>query len=361
MKPRLQFLHGLYGLLLQLYPKQYRDEYGEELQIVFDSSMEDSGKMGNSELAITVLKEFASLPGAILYQHLRERRKANMIGKFDSYFDFSHGSWKEFLTALLPFFVAGAGIPVIEYLIRLKVIPVSGLLGSGLLLALFGLFIILLIVGMLKETPRWSLPYFGFVLSLLSVYFFSFLFGTPIYFLFRNYRDSSLLLMDILWGGIFWYGLLTAIALLAAKSRTSPALQRFKNDWTLLCFLLYGAAPFGLLLTFDEYVGEEPYTLLTFLVLAGGAWFYLHSKSEWKRFGLLFAALTLAMLIATAAKLILIPSQDWANPLDTSLINSDAKHTAIMGVWFAIGMLIPLGIKLLPRSDDPIQVSPSEG
>jgi hypothetical protein len=360
VKPHLRFLHGLYGLLLRLYPKQYRDEYGEELQIVFDSSMEDSGKMGNSELAITVLKEFASLPGAILYQHLRERRKANMIGKFDSYFDFSHGSWKELLTALLPFFVAGAGIPVIEYLIRLKVIPVSGLLGSGILLALFGLFIIFLIVGMLKDMPRWSLPYFGFVLSLFSVFLFSFLFGTPIYFLFGNYRDASLL-MDILWDGISWYGLLPAIALLAAKSRTSPALQRFRNDWTLLCFLLYSAAPFSLLLTFDEYVGEEPYTLLTFLVLAGGAWLYLRSKSEWKRFGLLFGALTLAMLIATAAKLILIPSQDWANPLDTSLINSDAKHTAIMGMWFAIGMLIPPGIKLWPRSGHLIQVSPSEG
>lgn len=283
-----------------------------------------------------------------------------MIRKFDSYFVFPPGSWKEFLTALLPFFVAGAAIPVLNYLIRLKVVRASGLLGTGIPLALFGLFIILLIVGMLKEIPRWSLPYFGFLLSLLSVFLFSFLFGTPIYFLFQNYRDSSLL-MDILWDGIFWYGLLTAMVLLVVKSRTSPVLQRFRNDWTLLCFLLYGAAPFGLLLTFDEYVGEEPYALLTFLVLAGGAWFYLRSKSEWKRFGLLLGALSLAMLIATAAKLILIPSQDWANPLDTSLINSDAKHTVLMWVWFAIGMLIPLGIKLLPRSDDLIEASPSEG
>jgi len=356
----MQFLRWLYGLLLNLFPRAYREEYGDELQAVFNLSLDDAMKIGGLEVAGLILREVISLPAAILNEHLRERRKANMIRKFDSYFDFSYGSWKEFLTALMPFFLAGAAMPLLNYLIRLKVIPASGLLGNGIPLALFGLFIIFLIVGIMKGMPRWSLPYFGFVLSLLSVYLFSFLFGTPIYFLFRNYQDPSLL-MDILWDGIFWYGLLTTMVLAVAAIRVSPSLERFRNDWTLLCFILYGAAPFGLWLTFDEYVGEEPYTLLIFLVLAGGAWFYLRSKSEWKRFGLLFGALTLAMLIATAAKLILVPSQDWANPIDTSLANSDAKHTVIMWVWFAIGMLIPLGIKLLPHSDNLIQVSPSEG
>jgi uncharacterized membrane protein len=145
---------------------------------------------------------------------------------------------------------------------------------------------------------------------------------------------------------------------LVALTRVSTAFQRFRSDWTQIAFILYGAVPFALWLTFDEYVGDELYTLLIFLVLAGGAWFYLRSKSEWKRFGLLFSALTLAMLIATVAKLILIPSQDWANPLDTSLANSDAKHTVILWGWFALCMLVSLAGRIVPSSDDSSQASP---
>jgi hypothetical protein len=95
--------------------------------------------------------------------------------------------------------------------------------------------------------------------------------------------------------------------------------------------------------------------------LACGAWFYLRNKGEWNRFGVLFAALTLAMLIVTVGKAILVPMQTWPITIDAGLVKSEVKHTIIMWGWFAFGMLIPLGIKLMPHSDASIHVSPSEG
>lgn len=277
----------------------------------------------------------------------------------DSYFDFASGSWKEFLTALLPFFLTGGIMPLLNYLGRARI--VSGMFGAVIVLPMLGLFIILLMVGAKKGLPRWSLPYLGFLLAMLSVYLLSAFFGAPIYLFFRDLRDQSLLFIDILWGGIFWYGLLTAMVVLVLLSRVSPTFQRFKNDWTLPCFVLYGAVPFVLWLTFDEYVGDEPYTLSAFLVLAVGAWFYLRSNGEWARFGVLFIALALAMFIATVGKAALVPTQDWPITIDSGLARSEAKHTLITWGWLALGMLIPLGIKLLPDSNASTPVAPAEG
>jgi hypothetical protein len=210
-------------------------------------------------------------------------------------------------------------------------------------------------------TPRWFLPYLGFLLAVLSLYVFSAIFGTPIYFLFRDLRDQSLLIIDILWDGIYWYGLLSAILLLLLLSRVSPTFQRFKNDWTLSCFVLYGGVPFAVWITFDEYVGDEPYTLSAFLVLAIGAWLYLRSANEWIRFGALFVAMTLAIFIVAVGKVMLIPSQTWPITIDGGLARSEFKHTITMWGWFAVGIMIPLASRFFSRTGDSSQVSLSQG
>ena len=209
--------------------------------------------------------------------------------------------------------------------------------------------------------PRWSLPYLGFFLAILSLYFFSAFFGAPIYLLFRNLRDQSILLIDILWDGIFWYGLLFSIFLIIALSRVSPTFQRFKKDWTLSCFILYGAVPFAVWMTFDEYLGDEPYTLLAFLVLSGGAWLYLRSANEWTRFGALFVALTVAIFIAAIGKVLLIPSQTWPITLDRGLARFEFRHTVTMWGWFVLGMLLPLFNRSLSPPDHSGRAASSDG
>lgn len=277
----------------------------------------------------------------------------------DSYFDFAYGSWKEFLTALLPFFLAGGLMPVLNYLHRAGV--TTNAVRTVIMLALFGLFLILLAVGVKVGMPRWSLPYLGFLLALLSVYLLSALLGVPIMILFGHLLDRPTLFGDLFYGGVLWFGLLSVVLLLVILTRSSPALQRFRRDWTLLPFVIYGAVPFALLLTFDEYVGDEPYTLMAFLVLAVGAWFYLRSHGEWNRFGVLFVALTLAMFIAAAGQTILVPTQDWPFTIDAGLAKSEARNTIIMWGWFALGMVLPLATKFFSRVEDSSRASLSDG
>jgi len=342
-----------------LYPKAFQEEYGEELQFVFDLSVDEAATKGGFELEGLILRELVSLPKAVFLEHLRERRNEKMIRNFDSYFNFAPGSWKEYLTALIPFFLAGGLIPVLNYLGRAGV--ATNAVSTVIMLALFGLFLILLVVGVKVGMPRWSLPYLGYLLAILRTYLFSIIFGTPIYFLFRNLRDQSLLFIDILWDGIFWYGLLTAIVVLIITSRTIPSFQRFRSDWTQLCFILYGSVPFALWMTFDAYVGDEPYMFASFLVLAVGAWFYLRSQGQWTRFGSLFVALTLAISIAAAGKAILIPAQDWPFTIDQGLVVAEVKHTIIMWGWFAAGMLLPVAARFLPQSDRSSHTTVSDG
>ncbi len=141
----MQFLRRIYGSLLTLYPREYKDEFGEELQKVFNLSLNDAMKNGILETIVFVMRELIGLPGAILFEHLRERRKAKMKKGFYSYFDFANGSWNEFLTALFPFFLAGCVMPLLSYLGRVKV--VSGAIGAVIVLPLLGILIILLVVG----------------------------------------------------------------------------------------------------------------------------------------------------------------------------------------------------------------------
>ena len=81
----------------------YRDEYSEELQAVFDLALDDATESGRLEVARVALRELTGLPNAIIREHLRERRKAKMTGKFASRFDFEPGSGRETFAALTPF------------------------------------------------------------------------------------------------------------------------------------------------------------------------------------------------------------------------------------------------------------------
>lgn len=346
-------MRRLYSLLLRLFPKAYREEYGDELQAVFDLSLDDAIRAGRFEVAFVALRELISLPQAIIYEHLRERRKTKMIGKFSSRFDFVPGSRREFFTALYPFILVGFIEPLMTVLMISSLLTPRSALVNGI-----GIFIvvslgILLLIGLAKGLPRWSLPYLGFALTILSVSIFSFLLDV------RSLRlyDRLSPLGDIMFEGGWWLGLLVVMILLVAVTRTVSAFQRFRNDWTLLCFIPYGGVPFALMLTFDAYTGDEPFMFFAFLILASGAWLYLHNKHEWKRFGALFGAMTLAMLIAAAGKAILLPAQDWLFHVDPASWKTEAMYTIRTWIWLALIMLLTSALNLPSRSKSRLQTS----
>lgn len=269
-------------------------------------------------------------------------------------FQFEPGSRRELLAALYPFVVVGLILPGINLLARSGIVLAPGWLVTAVMLTLLGLIGLLLIGGLAVGMPRWSLPYLGFAAALLSVYLFSFLIGGVFYILSSDIFDRSSLLGEIFLDGVFWFGLLMAMVLLIWGSTFSPKLRRFREDWTLPGFMLYGAIPFIIWLSFDEYVGAEFYKLLIFLVLAFGAWFYLRNADPQKRFWFLFFAWTVSLLMTAASKAILIPSQDWPITIDTGLILSEVKHTLIMGGWLVLIMLLPLLLKGLSVKDESL-------
>ena len=81
MKNSLPFIRWFYSLLLNLFPRKYRHEFGEELQAVFVLSIADAAKAGSKEIVKVLLRELVSFPQAVLFEHLRERRKTGMTKK----------------------------------------------------------------------------------------------------------------------------------------------------------------------------------------------------------------------------------------------------------------------------------------
>ena len=273
-----------------------------------------------------------------------------MIGKFSSRFDFAPGSRREFLTAIYPFFLLGCVLPIINMISLSGIMRFPNPLFNGIAIILLVVLGILCLIGLAKGMPRWSLPYLGFALTILSVSGFSALLDfRPLHL-----YDRLSPLGDSMFEGGWWFGLLVAMILLVTVTRTLPAFQRFRNDWTLLCFIPYGGVPFALILTFDEYTGDEPFMFFAFLVLASGTWLYLHNKHEWKRFGALFGAMTLAMFIAAAGKAILLPTQDWLFFVDPASWKTEAMYTIRTWLWLALIMLSSLVVKRLPSVESPL-------
>jgi hypothetical protein len=344
----MQFFRKFHYLLLNLYPKTYREEYGEELHTVFNLSLNDA--VGWVEVFKVILHELVDLPIAIIHEHLRERRKAPVIRKFGSYFDFSHGSWKEFLTAMFPFFLMGGIWPLINILGRSGVLLVPSPLFNGIGIGLFGLMGLLFLSGLVTGLPRWSLPYLGIPLSLFSVYGVPQLLERWWIAHYQSLYDKSWFLGQVGYQGFLWVGLSAVTLVLVVMIGFVPVFRRFKTDWTLLVFVLYGTAPFALMFTFDDYVNEEPFVLLAFLVLAIGAWQYLHSDDPRRRFLALAGGLTVALFSAAVAKAI-IYQYFWDGIRHFTWL-TEMMSTIIMWMWIALSILISLGVKLFPRSVD---------
>jgi hypothetical protein len=346
----------LFALLLYLFPKTYREEYGEELRAVFDLSLDDAIKTGTFGFAYVALSEFLSMPKAIIHEHLREKRKQKMPKKFNSYFDFAHGTPREFFVAIVPFLIVGIIHPIMNVLMMSGLLVPRSLFVNGIGILLVAVLGILFLLGLAAGLPRWAMPYLGFASAVLGVITYPDilrLFQREFPFLYQRLRSVG----DFFYANAWNLWLFVVVIVFMILAGNLSAFRRFRADWTLLCFISYGAAPLALLLTFEEYRNDEPFMFLAFMVLAFGAWIYLQGRNEWKRFTALFGALTLAMFIAAAGKAILLPVQDWPIVIDPASWKSEAMGTVNTWMWLAVIMLIPLALKLFPRAEEQLQTA----
>jgi len=355
VKRNKRILTRLYALLLNLYPRAYRVEYDEELQTVFNLAVNEAAQQGGFSVIWMSIRELRDLPGGIIFEHWRERRKRRMTTERGSLLTFEPGSWRETLAAMAPFLLLGLLPPLLHLMSLPPLIPAW--LRIGLTLGLVGLLGSLFITGMLKGVQRWVLPYVGVFLSLFSVYAFSeLLFGL---FAVLVGRRDPWFLRQVVYQGKLWIGLFVAtlfIVLVAWVSpRWRPFYWRIRRDWTLLSFVLYGASLFALLLTFDDYPYDEPYIMAGMVILAMGGWFYLRSRWLWQRALALFTGLTLAMAVAAAGKAVIYSIPGWSSGMFTW--QTEAMSTAIMWGWLVMMVFAPILMNLLPR---PAEHLPTE-
>jgi len=348
---------GLYSLLLYLFPKAYRDEYGDEMQAVFDLSLEDAVRTGKFEVVKVFLRELVALPPAIVHEQLRERRKAKMTREFSSRFDFAPGSPKEVLAAVAPFLLCGT-IPFLVSLFISRPHILDEMLGICMLVSMISV----LAVGFFRHVPRWFMPYLGLPLPLLSavisinwwdVWSRSFLANL----------STTLFLWTFLSYGLLWEIFIALLVLLvvfsAAIPRYRPFYRRLRNDWTLLCFILYGATPSMAFFAFEGFPQTGPFRELIFLIVAAGGWLYLQNDVPWKKFLILIGGQTLSIFTAAVAQVVLYESSAYYNPrIDISVAWWDYVHVSVaIWMWLVLIMFLPLVINLLPRSKNPLQTA----
>lgn len=347
MNSDLRFAHHLYRFCLRLFPKNYREEYGDELQDVFRLSLDDARQLGNWETARVLVQEFSSLPRAALLEHLRERRRAKMIETSGSFFDFAPGTRRELLAALAPFLLFGALPTLLGYFRVSELVPLW--LDILFVIVLWSFGLVLLVIGFLQHFPRWFMPYIGVPWPFFSVL----LFISPLMSRLWGVWWFSLpgLLSEFLQQGLLWLGQFVLLMLLLVATwlfpKSRPFHQRLRKDWTLLAFIVYGTAPLSLVITFNEYKNEEPFMFLALLFLAAGGRWYLRNHEPGKRFLSLYVGLALSMLTAAVGKAVLVESS-FPN-LTAQVSKGEFMSTLVTWLWLAMFMMIAPALTLLPK------------
>jgi hypothetical protein len=330
-------IRRFYGLLLNLYPRNYRREFGEELQAVFALSLADAAKLGNLESAKVWLRELFALPQGIYFEHLRERRKTGMTKKLASPVSETISVIIPFLVVLALYFPIGMiqGIPA----------RVVGMFR----LSLFGILLVMFFVGLARGLPRGMLPLMGFVFAVANL-FITFAIIDPKWPGFSFPPFVPRFVRDYIQGWVFFGGIVILVFLSVLLAAVVPAFRpfyrRLRNDWTLLAFIFYGTTPFAIFLTFDDYQYAGPYVFVSFIILAFGGWLYLYNEAPWKKFMILFTGLTLAMAVTVTGAAVLVEKSLYA-PFATW--QTAMLETIMTWTWLATFMLLPPLINLLPQ------------
>ena len=273
-----------------------------------------------------------------------------MTGKLASRFNFEPGSRTETLAALAPFLLFGAMPVLVGYLDTRGILPRWFAIMFVFVFWFSG--IILLVMGFKNRSPRWFMPYLGLPLPIICLIVFNTLVN-PEWKGFPFLYNSSWFVKQIFNQGTLWIWLFVSILLIFLLTRWIPRFQlfhqRLKTEWTLLCFILYGALPLVIVISFEGFKNEEFYMLLSFLVLALGALSYLRSATSWKKFWSLIGGLTLAMAIVVLGQTLLYDS---SFPNTVFPRWTTTWSTVIMWMWMVLFMFISAGLSLLPHSNE---------
>lgn len=292
MRRSTRIVARLYALLLRLYPRAYRIEYGQELCAVFSLTVREAARRGAFSLIGLSLRELRDLPGAILHAHRRERKRWDMAADGALDFSFETGSWREALAAALPLVGFVASIVMagavrrllaaahLDFLFRL--LWADAIWGAPLPMALTLLLLGGLLAAWLKSFPRWSYTYLGW----LPVFALSGLLGPD----------------DPTFWRIWVPSLGTLLLALLLRPSLAPLKALWRSwwwDWTLSSFAVLSLLAFLLTASFDEMPGPRAFwQSLSVAVLVVGALGYVRAPKRASRVAALLGSAVLGVALS---------------------------------------------------------------
>lgn len=268
MNVLLVALISTYSKLLRLYPPNFRDEFGEEMQVMFRDAIEEAVKEGYLALALVCLRELGNLPASLLREFWHEftRKETNLTANEKTFSEPGNDTiinpWEAWI-GTLPFVLFG-----IASMIGKIRIPFWGIYAD---LACFALILLGLLIGLVKGVPRWTYSYIGW--SLIFAWWWS------------GMRTEGLKIFGYPmndWSWQTWIPLLLAIGIALVWTRSLQPLRQVLRgiwqDWTLLSLGIYTFLGFMLVL-YDE--NHSPYLIafmiVSTLVISVSVWVFMRS------------------------------------------------------------------------------------
>ena len=355
------FIIHSYTLLLHLYPRRFRDEFGDEMTAIFNDMLADVKMDSWSNTMILFARELHDLPGSLWREHLRARVRSQNQNLIQQSL-----TTKELIVAMALFI-----IPMLPAMLVLlfEYQPASNSARTLITIGLLVFIFIVIIWGFLKDFPYWSIPFLGIVMTPLVMLGVSWrLWETfyPAVYQMLGGRPSTVLtriIYQALIQGFFWFtvfvGCALVVLLLMAWPRTRRLAQRIRQDWTVFSFLLYGGVIFDLELVFEEYRYDELWRIACYASLALGAWLYLKSKTSRERILVLLVGVTLTFWIAAVGKWSIIPQQSWGawySNDDWAYRRFELGSTIAHWVWVAFFMLMPALLTLMKHHQEMVPV-----
>ncbi len=345
MNTILRCISAFYFQTLHLYPRSFRDEFAEEMKIVFRDSIHEAGTEGSLSLVRFCLRELSGLPVSILREFLHEfeRKEQIMAGNEKGAESIVGAEMKrrDAILGTLPFAIFG----LLCMLTKVE-LPIHA---GYLYLAFSAISLLGLMVGLVKGFPHWAYSYLGW--SILMSWWWMM---TQV----DIFSNSSAVTRNQSIGWWAWIPLLAAIGLGAFFARSFRPIQRLAGgiwqNWTYLSLMIYTFVAFVQLI-YDEI--QHPYLLVfmaaSTLVICLAVWVFLQSASSWTR--------VIALLTGFVVSLVLnnLSYTTWDYAAYYSLPPSPPQpwYTAFNGVivwtvfWAGI-MFWPLLIGLVRRVVD---------
>ncbi len=344
---RTHWIIRVYLTLLALFPGKYRQEYEEELEYAIRMAVEQAQAKGRLYLARLAWRELRDLPKALLRAHLEERRGRMMNLQPGAHLpEGPIKNWK--LGALfVPFSLPLLGA-VLGFVDRLKLGWVP--LGVGYLL--LGLLVVTWVAGLVKGFPAWSLPAMGVILFFVSL---------PLKLGFQGMiLNATKPPGPVFWpdsiperlGLYTWFNLayvaIAALIVVILLLISPLFLQRARQDWSLLSFLVYGLSIPYVILN-DPYRGLAPYELASILILAAGAALFVIAPGRRQRLLALLLAAFLAHPVLSLGIYQIFPVQEFATPVASFRVWETLQPVLDLPALVLL-LCLPALLPLLPAS-----------